>query len=92
MMLEFRSPLPVVTPLGEGYALYVQSGGTFENDIWAVVLDDARILHFRSNELRYVGNATFGLQRPAAPAPTTIKPTSTLAARTQSLAAKARSK
>lgn len=65
-MLEFRHPLPVVTPLREGYALYVQSGGTFENDVWCVVLDDARILHFRSNELRYVGNATFGLQRPEA--------------------------
>lgn len=89
-MLEFRHPLPVKTPIGEGYALYVQSGGTFENDVWCVVLDDSRILHFRSNELRYVGNATFGLQRPEAPPATTIK--STTAAVTQRMAAKAKAK
>lgn len=63
-MLEFRSPFPVSTPLGEGYAIYVQSGGAFENDIWCVVLDDSRILHFRTNQLRYVGNATLDIQRP----------------------------
>ena len=86
-MLELRNPLPVVTPLGEGYAVIVTEGGTFENDIWTVVLDDSRILHFRSNELRYVGNATFGLQRPPAPPPTTIT-----AEKTQRLAAKTRAR
>lgn len=79
-MLEFRNPLPVVTPLGEGYALYVQSGGTFENDIWCVVLDDSRILHFRSNQLKYVGNATFDIAPSA----------SSLARATRRMAAKAR--
>ena len=71
---EFHNPIPVVTPLTddqghplEGFALYVRDGGTFENDIWCVVLDDARILHFRTNELRYVGNATIGLARPTEP-------------------------
>ena len=85
-MLEFRNPVPVSTPLGEGYALYVQSGGTMENDIWCVVLDDSRILHFRTVQLRSVGNATFDLQRPSEP-PTTIT-----AAKTQSLAAKTRAR
>lgn len=63
-MLEFRQPLPVVTPLGEGYALYVESGGAFENDRWCVILDDSRILHFASNQLSYVGNATLEMKRP----------------------------
>ena len=63
-MLELKHPLPVKTPLGEGYAIIVASGGEMENDIWTVVLDDARILHFRSNDLLYVGNATLGIDRP----------------------------
>ena len=89
-MLEFRNPIPVITPLKhgdehvEGYALYVRDGGTFENDIWAVVLDDGRILHFRSNELRYVGNATIGLARPVEP------PQSKVAAASRRLAAKSK--
>ena len=65
MMLELKNPLPVITPLGEGYAIIVASGGAMENDIWTVVLDDARILHFRSNDLLYVGNATLGMQKPS---------------------------
>lgn len=83
-MLEFRHPLPVVTPLGEGYAVYVTHGGDLENDIWCVVLDDARILHFRSNDLLYVGNATMGMPRPAE------RPQSELARVTQRMAARAK--
>jgi hypothetical protein len=64
-VIEFRRPFPVTTPLGEGYALYAQDGGPFENDIWCVVvLDDSRILHFRTNQLKYVGNATLDLGKP----------------------------
>lgn len=67
MMLEFRNPLPVVTPLGEGYAVYVTSSGPLDNDIWLVVLDDGRLLHFATNQLTYVGNATLGIQKPRKP-------------------------
>lgn len=81
MMLEFKHPLPVATPLGEGYAIYVSNGGEMENDIFCVVLDDSRILHFRSNDLLYVGNATLGLG----------KPTSRLAAVSKSMAEKRKS-
>ena len=63
-MMEFRQPLPVVTPLGEGFAVYVESGGAFANDRWCVVLDDSRILHFDTNQLTYVGNATLGIKPP----------------------------
>jgi hypothetical protein len=62
MIHEFVHPLPVKTDLGEGYALYVQTGGTFENDIWCVVLDDGKIRHFRTNQLRCVDNGTFGIK------------------------------
>ena len=41
MMLEFQKPIPVVVEGNkEGYAIYVTNGGTFENDIWCVVLCD----------------------------------------------------
>lgn len=60
---EFRNPIPVITCDGQdGYAIYVRDGGTFENDIWCVVLeDDRRILHFRSDQLRMAPNLTFDL-------------------------------
>jgi hypothetical protein len=59
---EFRSPVPVDTPLGSGFAVYVRDGGTFGNDIWCVVLElDRRILHFRSDQLRMAPNLTFDL-------------------------------
>ncbi len=63
MMLEFKNLIPVVTPLGEGYAIYVTHGGHLDNDIWTVVLDDSRILHFSTNQLKYVGNATLNIKR-----------------------------
>ncbi len=71
-MLEFRSPIPVVLahdPTQKGYALYVTSGGTWENDIWCVVLcDGGHIRHYQSDQLRMYRNATFGV-KPKAGAP-----------------------
>jgi hypothetical protein len=59
---EFRNPLPVVTPLGDGYAIYVRDGGTWENDIFAVVLNNGgKLLHFRSDQIRVWKNGTFGI-------------------------------
>lgn len=63
MIHEFNNPLPVVTPMGRGYALYVRDGGTFENDIWAVVLErGGKILHFRIDQIRIHKNATFDIE------------------------------
>jgi hypothetical protein len=62
-MLEFKNPLPVITPLGDAYAIYVTSGGTFENDIWTVVLENGgNILHFRSDQIKMYKNATFDIK------------------------------
>jgi len=64
MMLEFKQPIPVITELGEGYAIYVTYVGMFENDIWTVVLEkDASILHFRSDQIKMYKNATFDIKR-----------------------------
>lgn len=61
-MLEFNNPVPVVTPRGNGYAIYVVNSGTFENDIWTVALEDGGdILHFRSDQIKMYKNATFDI-------------------------------
>ena len=45
-MLEFRKPIPVITDLGDGMAIYVSDSGTFANDVWAVVLNNGTVRHF----------------------------------------------
>ena len=62
MIHEFKNPIPVVTPLGNGYALYVRDSGTFENDVWTVVIENGgTILHFRTDQLKIFKNATFDI-------------------------------
>ena len=65
MMLEFKSPIPVIVENGkEGYAIYVTNGGTFENDIWCVVLCDGGIVrHYRSDQIQIHNNATLDLKK-----------------------------
>lgn len=61
-MLEFKTPIPVITPIGEGYAIYVTNGGTFENDIWTVCLTNGGdVRHFRSDQIKIYKNATFDI-------------------------------
>lgn len=62
-MHEFTNPIPVITEIGEGYAIYARDGGTFENDIWTVVMEDGRILHFRTDQLKIYANATFDIKK-----------------------------
>jgi hypothetical protein len=63
MMLEFKQPIPVIVEDGkEGYAIYVANGGTFENDIWCIVLCEGGIVrHYRSDQIRIHQNATLNL-------------------------------
>lgn len=60
-MIQFHTPIPVITPLGDGMALYASDSGTFANDVWCVVLEDGRIRHFRVDQLRMEKNATFDI-------------------------------
>jgi hypothetical protein len=62
---EFRRPLPVVIEgTREGYALYVESSGMWENDTWCVVLCDGGIVrHYTTSQIRVHLNATFGIRR-----------------------------
>lgn len=62
MIHEFKNPLPVVTPMGDGYAIYVREGGTWENDIFTVVMcRGGGIFHFTSQQIRVWKNETFGI-------------------------------
>jgi hypothetical protein len=64
MIHEFRRPMPVVTPMGDGYAIYVESGGMYENDVWTVCLSDGgRVLHFNSDQIKVWHNETFGIKK-----------------------------
>lgn len=64
MMLELRNPIPVLTPLGEGMVLYVESGGPMGNDLWLVALDSGEFRHFLTSDCVSVGNGTFGIHGP----------------------------
>ena len=61
--MEFNKPIPVLTEDNrEGYAIYVESSGMFENDIWCVVLCEGGIIrHYNTSQIRIHKNATFGI-------------------------------
>lgn len=60
---EFRNPIPVKTALGHGYLLYVQTAGTYCNDIFAVVLEkDGIIRHMLTDQFSVIRNDTFDIE------------------------------
>lgn len=57
-------PLPVVTPLGDGFVIYVNEGQMFEDACWAVALKEGgQIRHFTSNQIKVWHNETYGIQK-----------------------------
>ena len=63
-MLEFSNPIPVVTDAGAGYAIYVRDGGTWENDVRCVAMEEGGFVrHFRSDQIRMHCNATFDIRK-----------------------------
>lgn len=63
MIYEFRNPIPVETPLGYGMLMYVRDGGTFCNDVYAIVIEsDGIIRHFTSDQFKFLRNDTFGIR------------------------------
>jgi hypothetical protein len=55
-------PIPVVTPLGDGYILYITPNGFLENDEITVVLSNGgEIKHFTSDQVRVWKNSTYGI-------------------------------
>jgi hypothetical protein len=64
-MMEFKQPIPVIVENDkEGYAIYVSNSGTFENDVWCVVLCDGGIVrHYRSDQIKIYMNSTFDITK-----------------------------
>lgn len=62
MIHEFRNPMPVETPLGYGMLVYARDGGTFANDVLAVVLHDGGLRYFSSEQLKFLQNNTFDIR------------------------------
>ena len=61
-MLQLKPPIPVETPLGEGWAQVVIDYSPDFNTVWIVFLiDSGMVKHFDSNDLRVCGNETFGI-------------------------------
>ena len=68
MIHEFKDPISVVTPLGDGFLFYVQSGGWKENDIMTVVLKAGGVIrHFRSDQIRIWSNGTWDISKESTP-------------------------
>jgi hypothetical protein len=62
MIHEFRNPIPVSTDIGYGWLMYVRDGGTFSNDIFAVVFEkDGVIRHMRTDQFKVLRNDTFDI-------------------------------
>lgn len=64
-MLEFKKPIPVIIKetKQEAMAIYATSGGTFENDLWTVVLcDGGDIVTVRIDQIKMYINKTFDIE------------------------------
>jgi hypothetical protein len=63
MIYEFRNPIPVKTDIGYGYLMYVRDGGTYCNDIFAIVFEkDGVIRHLRTDQFAVLRNPTFDIE------------------------------
>lgn len=58
-------PVPVIVEENkEGYLLYVESSGTFENDCWTICLCDGGLIrHYNTSQVRIHKNATFNIEK-----------------------------
>ena len=60
MIHEFKTPLPVHTPHGEGAAILIIDYGIDVNTIWLVRLEGGLIKHYNSDDIRVYGNPMHG--------------------------------
>lgn len=64
MIVFADRPIPVVTPLGEGYVVYIESSSLWENDCITVAMcDGGQWRHFSSADIKSHHNATFGIKK-----------------------------
>lgn len=57
--------MPVIVEGKEAYAIYLESGGLFENDIWTCVHCNGGIVrHYSTSQIMVHKNATFNITKP----------------------------
>lgn len=55
-------PIPVVTPLGDAYIVYIETNPIWENDCITVALcDGGQWRHFNSGDIKSFNNSTYGI-------------------------------
>lgn len=65
-MLEFKNPIPVIIKETgvEAMAIYAVTGGTFENDLWTVVIcEGGDIITVRIDQIKMYNNKTFDINK-----------------------------
>lgn len=64
MLLEFSNPIPIKTPIGDAYAIYVKSNGMMENDEWCcAMMEDGQVRHFTTDQIKVWHNETYGIKK-----------------------------
>lgn len=62
MIVFAPNPIPVITPEGGGYVVYIKSNGMMENDeVCVALLDGGQWLHFNTSQIKSWHNATYDL-------------------------------
>lgn len=57
-------PIPVVTPLGDAYLIYVTHNAMYENDEWTcAMLSDGQVRHFNSGQVKVWHNEAYGIKK-----------------------------
>jgi len=63
-LMQFDQPIPVVTPLGDAYAIYVRSNGQFENDeVLCALKDGGQWRHFLTSDIKSYHNETYQITK-----------------------------
>lgn len=64
-MISFPDkPIPVITPLGEGYVVYVFSNGMFDDDeVCVSLLNGGQWRHFVTSDIKSWHNGTYQITK-----------------------------
>lgn len=62
MITVLEIPIPVVTPLGDGYVVYIRENGMWENDeVCVAMMNDGQWRHFNTDQIKSWHNGTYDI-------------------------------
>lgn len=63
-LYEPRNAIPVHTPLGGGYVVYIKSNGMWENDeVCVAMIEDGQWRHFSTEDIKAWTNKTYSINK-----------------------------